>query len=92
MIQGDTREFYDEVVYFGASIDDLSDGGIADEINLLAMADQHRFGGKISFFHNKDPNCRRQHGLDPQKNYVGFFNGPLIEPKFVEMVAKVTAE
>ena len=44
-IQQKERKFYDEVVYFGASVDDLRDGGPAEELNLLAMSDFHQFDG-----------------------------------------------
>ena len=92
LIQSDAREFYDDVVYFGSSKKELSDGELADEINHLAMSDLHRFGGKTKFFYNLDPNCRRQYNLDPQKKYVGFFLAGATEPKFVEMDEDITAE
>ena len=71
------------MVYFGASVADLSDGGQAEEVNQLAMSDHHRFDGKTGFSHNTDPECRRIFGLDPEKNYVGFFNGEESKEKFV---------
>lgn len=67
------------MVYFGASIDDLSDGGPAEELNLLAMSDFHQFEGYTGFFYNTDPECHRSYGLDPEKNYVGFFNGEYVK-------------
>ena len=44
-IQQKDREFYDEVVYFGTSLSDISDGGQAEDLNLLAMSDYHQFDG-----------------------------------------------
>ena len=45
--------------------DDLSDGGPAEELNLLAMSDFHQFEGYTGFFYNTDPECHQSYGLDP---------------------------
>ena len=80
------------MVYFGDEIPDLSDGGKADELNQLAMSDQFRFDGTTGFFYNTDPDCRRKHNLDLEKDHVGFFSGSYPAPKFVEYNDSVTAE
>ena len=56
------------------------------------MADHHRFDGKTGFFYNTDPECFNLHGLDHQKDYIGFFNGVLAAPKFVEYDVPISAE
>ena len=57
------------------------------------MADQYRFEAKTGFFYNQDPECFSLHNLDHKKDYIGFFNGVLAAPKFVEFGEKpISAE
>ena len=39
----------------------------------------------IAFFYNSDSECRKSHGLQEDKEYLAFFNGEDLPPKYLEV-------
>ena len=74
-IQNEDRIFYDQVVYFGEG-SDLQEGGKAEVLNRVSMADRYNFDEqRLGFYWNSDPDCRRDRRLNEDSNYIVFFNG-----------------
>ena len=74
-----------EVVYFGPEAD-LAPGGVAENIYRLAISEVYLYKNPLErawVSWNNEAECRK--GLDPEKNQMGFFHGPSLEPKFYEV-------
>ena len=85
-IQAEYNPWLDEVIYFGPG-EDLVEGGIAEAVQTLAIKDILRYDDMtdmVSYSFITDPECFKEHGLDPSKKYIGIWNGGIIETKFYE--------
>lgn len=75
-ISGDKRDNLNTLVYFGSKADLSEDSGSMKYLNDVVSLD--RFSGSeqiVGLLYNEDPECRKTHGLDEDKNYVVSFNG-----------------
>ena len=84
-IQGQSRWYYDEVVYFGP-IEDLKPGGEAESFSQASMVDRYNFDEqRVGFFYNDDPECRTKRDLEGDKKYIVFYNGENSIPLVLEL-------
>ena len=45
-------------------------------LNEVSMTDRYSYDTqRVTFLYNSDPECRTSQGLDPEKQYIVFFNG-----------------
>lgn len=90
-IQADSRFFYDELVYFGDAVNDIFwDNELAYLLHASVYDrytfDQHRLG----FYYNSDPECAKQHELDPDQKHIMIFNGENALPVHVPITEETT--
>lgn len=79
-IQNWERQYVDEIVYFGKA-EDLEKGGKMYPLALTSMAERYKFHeGRYAYYYNDEPGCREHRELDPEKEYIVFFNGENIAP------------
>lgn len=72
-------------MYFGAA-EDLLPEGKSYHLNLVSMSEKfNAYEQLIAFFYNSDSECRKSHGLQEDKEYLAFFNGEDLPPKYLEV-------
>ena len=75
-ISGDKRDNLNTLVYFGSKADLSEDSGSMKELNDVVSLDRYSgYEQIVGLLYNEDPECRKTHGLDEDKNYVVSFNG-----------------
>ena len=72
------------MVYFGDAAD-FGESGKANLLETLSMVDRYSYDqSRAGFYYNSDPECRKEHDLEADKNYVVFFNGLNALPQHLE--------